>query len=96
MDDEMKFGCGLIAAVVVLISALVGWSVFKNNIYGNKQFIDMKTRFNTAYILSDGGKFEKFSISSWNDWQDSDAVQVVLPDGRAIYTHLRNVKLTNE
>jgi len=96
MDDEMKMGCGAIVAVVVLFSALVGWSVFKNNIYGNKQFIDMKTRFNTAYIMADGGKFEKHRIVAWKDWDNSDSVQVVLPDGRAIYTHLCNVKLTNE
>ena len=96
MDTEVKVIMGLLVAFFLLIACLVGWGIYKNNIHGNKQFIDMKTRFNTAYVLGDDGKFEKYRISAWCDYPQSDSVQVVLEDGRPIYTHLRNVKLTNE
>lgn len=96
MDSEVKFMIWIIVALLLFLACLVGWGNYKNNIHGNKQFIDMKTRFNTAYILGDDGKFEKCRISAWNDYADSDSVQVVLEDGTPIYTHLRNVKLTNE
>ena len=95
MTEEKAVGC-LAIGIILLVGAVAGWSVFKNNIWGNKQMIDMKTRFNTAYILEDDAKFEKYRIRAWNDYENSDSVQVVLEDGRAIYTHLRNVKLTNE
>lgn len=94
--EEEKIGCICIVAAILIVLCFVGWNLFKNNVYGNKQLIDMKTRFNTAYVLEDGGNFKKYRISAWNDWHDSDAVQIVLEDGRAIYTHLRNIKLTNE
>lgn len=87
---------GTLVALIILIVAFAGWKIYKNNIHGNKQFIDMKTRFNTAYVLGDDGKFEKCRISHWCDYPQSDSVQIVLENGTAIYTHLRNVKLTNE
>ena len=94
--DSEACGIGVIIGTIIIIVAFIGWGIIKNNIYGNKQFIDMKTRFNTAYILEDDGKFKKYKITAWNDYNESDSVQVVLEDGRPIYTHLRNVKLTNE
>ena len=94
--NEEHFGCFAAAIAVLVVVIVVCWNVFKNNIYGNKQFIDLKTDFNVAYVLGDDGKFERKRIKAWNDWKDSDAVQVVLEDGTAIYTHLRNVKLTKE
>ena len=96
MDTEVKLLIGIIGALFLFIACVMGWGIYRNNIHGNKQFIDMKTRFNTAYILGDDGKFEKCRISAWNDYSDSDSVQVILDDGTPIYTHLRNVKLTNE
>jgi hypothetical protein len=96
MDTEVKLIIGIFVALFLFIACVMGWGIYRNNIHGNKQFIDMKTRFNTAYILGDDGKFEKCRISAWNDYSDSDSVQVILDDGTPIYTHLRNVKLTNE
>lgn len=96
MYSEEKAMWGVLGAVIILLVASVGWKIYKNNIHGNKQFVDMKTRFNTAYVLGDDGKFERFRISNWCDYPQSDSVQVVLENGTAIYTHLRNVKLTNE
>ena len=96
MDTEVKLLIGIIGAILLSLACLVGFGIYRDNIHGNKQFLDMKTRFNTAYILGDDCKFEKCRISAWNDYADSDSVQVILEDGTPIYTHLRNVKLTNE
>ena len=96
MTDEIKYFGVLLLVVMVPITCIVGWNTWKNHIHGNMQFIDLKTKFNVAYILGDDGKFERRRIRAWKDWGDSDAVQVVLEDGTPIYTHLRNVKLSLE
>ena len=40
--------------------------------------------------------FERVKIKAWKDWEKSDAIQVIDENGKPIYTHLRNVKLTKE
>ena len=89
---EKIIGCGTV--IVLVIAVLFG--VFNKYVFGNKQLIDLKQNFNVAYVLADDGKFQKVSISAWKDWENSDAIQVVTKDGKPIYTHLRNVKLTRE
>jgi len=86
----------IVIGVVLFIIALALASIANRHVFGNKQFFDFKQNFNTAYILSDGGKFEKVRIKAWKDYENSDSVQVILEDGTPIYTHLRNVKLTKE
>lgn len=88
-------GCITVVGIVVLVLAML-FGILNKYVFGNKQFVDLKQNYNVAYVMGDDNKFEKISIVKWNDWEDSDAVQVVTPDGRAIYTHLRNVKLTRE
>jgi hypothetical protein len=88
-------GCITVVGIVVLVLVLL-FGIFNKYVFGNKQFVDLKQNYNVAYVMGDDNKFEKISIVKWNDWENSDAVQVVTPDGRAIYTHLRNVKLTRE
>ena len=85
-----------IIGVILLIIALALVPIANRHIFGNKQFFDFKQNFNTAYILSDGGKFEKVRIKAWKDYENSDSIQVIIEDGTPIYTHLRNVKLTKE
>ena len=88
-------GCITVGIIVVFVLVLL-FGIFNKYVFGNKQFVDLKQNYNVAYVMGDDNKFEKISIVKWNDWENSDAVQVVTPDGRAIYTHLRNVKLTRE
>lgn len=57
----------------------------------NKQLVDMNYKFNYAYIYTPGGVIEG-SVSSWNDWEDSDMIQVKI-DGTVYYTHSSNVVL---
>ena len=86
--------------VIFLISLIIivafTFGIFNKYVFGNRQIIDFKQNFNVAYVLGDGGKFEKMRIKAWKDWENSDSIQVILEDGTPIYTHLRNMKLTKE
>lgn len=84
----------LVIAFIIIGAVLFG--VFNKYVFGNKQLVDLKQNFNYAYVLGDDNKFEKVKIKAWKDWKDSDAVQVISVDGKAIYTHLANVKLVHE
>jgi len=86
----------IVALVSLFVLAIVTFGIFNKYVFGNKQFIDLKQNFNVAYVMGDNNKFEKVRIKSWNDYENSDSVQLILEDGTAIYTHLMNVKLTKE
>lgn len=58
----------------------------------NKQVIDMNYTFNYAQIEGIG----KIEIKAWNDYGDSDMVQVISKDGTTYLTHSSNVILTNK
>jgi hypothetical protein len=80
----------------LLVVGLCGFGFFNKYVFGNKQMIDFKQSFDTAYVLVDGGRFEKMKIKAWKDYDNSDSIQIILEDGTPIYTHLMNVKLTKE
>jgi len=94
-----KSGC-LSAAVVIVIVAIacIGgcFGFFNKHIMGNKQIIDFKQTFNTAYIEIPGKEPVKVRVSKWNDYDKSDSIQVVTEDSKVYYTHIKNVVLTNE
>ena len=82
---------------ILAVAAAVCFGFFSRHIWGNKQIIDFNhQRFTTAYVLGDSNVWEKVSVKAWKDWENSDSIQIVTPDGKAIYTHLRNVKLVQE
>ena len=98
---DMKTGSTFIEWLVVLvILCIIGGCIFgftSKHIFGNKQIIDFNHQtFNVAYVLGDNGKWERIDIKAWKDWHQSDSVQIIKMDGRAIYTHLQNVKLCCE
>lgn len=85
----------VIGVLAVIAACLFGF--FSKHVLGNKQIVDFNhQKFTTAYVLGDSNMREKVSVRTWKDWEDSDAIQIVTQDGRAIYTHLRNVKLVQE
>jgi len=93
MDEESFKGCAVIVTILIFL-ALVLFGFFSKHIFGNKQIIDFNhQKFNVAYILGDSNKWEKVNIKAWKDWENSDSIQVITEDGKAIYTHLMNVKL---
>lgn len=58
----------------------------------NKQILDLDYKFNYAIIfLPDGNRIEG-KVSSWNDYEASDMIQVKI-DGVTYLTHSSNVIL---
>lgn len=58
----------------------------------NKQIIDLEYKFNYA-IIDDIGEVE---IKSWNDYENSDMVQVTTVDGTVYLTHSSKVILVKK
>lgn len=87
----------IIAISLSLIAIFFAFMWCSRHVFGNKQIIDFNHQnFNVAYVQSDSGKWERINIKAWKDWKQSDAIQIVKPNGNAIYTHLCNVKLCTE
>jgi uncharacterized lipoprotein NlpE involved in copper resistance len=59
---------------------------------GNKQIIDTNYIFNKA-IIKLGDECITVDVEKWNDYQDSDSIQIISKDGNAYYTHISNVVL---
>ncbi len=55
----------------------------------NKQIIDLNYKFDKAYIENIG----EIEIKNWNDYENSDMVQVIANDGTVYLTHSSNVIL---
>ena len=58
----------------------------------NKQIIDVNYSFNKAIIENVG----EVDIKSWNDYENSDMIQVTTTDGIVYLTHSSNVILKSE
>ena len=86
----------IIIGVIVIVIDICTFGIFNKYIFGNRQIVDFKQNFNIAYVLADNGKFERMKIKAWKDWENSDSIQVIDENGKPIYTHLMNVKLTHE
>ena len=87
----------VILLIVLGIIGLVVFSFISKHVWGNKQIVDFNhQRFTAAYVLGNSNIWTKVQVKAWKDWENSDSVQIVTPDGKAIYTHLANVKLVQE
>lgn len=58
----------------------------------NKQIIDLDYKFNYAIIFLPDGTTIEGEVSSWNDYEASDMIQVKI-DGVTYLTHSSNVIL---
>ena len=96
MSGEEKLSWGAGCLVVLLLVGLMIFGVFNKFVFGNKQFIDLKQNFNTAYIIFPDGTSQKMRIQAWKDYNNSDSIQVIDIDGKPFYTHLNRVILTKE
>lgn len=61
----------------------------------NKKIIDLKWHYNKALILL-GDEVIEVDISTWNDYEDSDMVEIQAKDGTTYYTHGSNIVLISE
>lgn len=86
-----------IAALTIGIFGTIGFGCWNRHIHGNKQFIDLKQNFNVAYVELDRAKpVVRVNVRKWNDYPESDSVQIITDDGKVYYTHLSRVVLCNE
>ena len=92
----MKTKTKIIIAVVVLVVLIaVGFTIYWENTHGNRSLIDTKYRFSRAIISLPNGEVVDGKVSSWFDYNDSDAVQITI-DGKTYLTHYANVCLIND
>ena len=61
----------------------------------NKQILDFNYKFDYA-IVNCFGEIVEGPIKSWNDYDDSDMVQVIFENGDVYYTHGSNVIFINK
>lgn len=79
----------IIIGVSIIGSTLIlgGW--------GNQSIWDTTYTFDKAIISMLDGTIIKGKVQSWQEYDDSDAIQVKI-DGKTYYTHLQNVVLIDE
>lgn len=88
-----------------LLIAMLGAALFcgcQGDYYHSNRCVTRDTNhtFTRAKILHGGGKVEEVEVVAWQDYQNSDSIQIwVKQEGgkkpRVIYTHLNNVILEN-
>ena len=58
----------------------------------NKQIFDFDYKFEKVHILSEG---KCYAISQWNDYENSDMIQVKLDDGSVLLLHSTSAVLVH-
>lgn len=65
----------------------------------NKQVIDVNYKFNKAAIYLGSQDCERYyyvDVEKWNDYENSDMIQIIDTDGNVYLTHSSNVLLIYE
>lgn len=84
----------LIVIIIIACIAAIPVGCWMKHVHGNKQFFDFRQNFRYAYVI-EGTNVVRYGVKKWNDWKDSDAVQIITDDDRCIYTHLNRVILSD-
>lgn len=63
---------------------------------GNNQIIDTTYTYKKAIVKMPDGEVKEIEVSSWSDYDDSDAISIIGENGERIYTHLNNVVLIGD
>ena len=63
---------------------------------GNKMLIDTHYEFNKAIIAHPDNTYETVNIKSWDDYENSDQIQLMLEDGTVYLVHSTNCTLIYE
>ena len=92
MKKNIKIIIAIVVVVVVLIAAFV---IYWETHHGNQRLIDLNYRFDRAIIQLPNGEVVEGKVSSWNDYSDSDIVQVTIA-GKTYLTSYVNVCLIND
>ena len=91
----MKSKKAIIALIVAVVLLISGMAVYWELTHGNRQLVDLKNRFNYAIIRLPNGETVEGKVSSWQDFDASDTVQITI-NGKTYLTHYMNVCLINE
>lgn len=75
--------------VLLMVFMLCGCSIY------NKKIVDLTWSFEKA-IINVGDETIEVDISTWNDFEDSDMVEIRSKDGKTYYTHSSNVVLISK
>ena len=90
----MKLKSNQILGIVLII---FGVGMGLGTLGCNQQIIDLKYRFDKAVISIPGsGTNKTVRVKKWNDYPDSDMVQVIAEDGTVYYGHSNNILLIKE
>ncbi len=81
--------------IVILVILIGGVFLFWEATHGNRQLVDLKNRFDRAYITLPNGEYIEGKVSSWTDYADSDVVQVTI-EGKTYLTSYVNVILIDD
>ena len=63
---------------------------------GNKQIVDTTYTYKKAIVKMPDGEAKEIELSSWADYENSDAISIVGENGEHIYAHLNNVVLIGD
>ena len=85
-EDALKY-----IASLICIGAMLGTVGFIST-GCNKQLIDTTYTFDKA-IMYVGGEWITIEISSWDDYEDGDQIQVKDKDGNTYLVHSTNITL---
>ena len=92
--NEHKTVIRVAAVIVVSILVLIALSAFSTaNAFGsNRSWFDTTYAFDWAQISMPDGSVVSGEVQSWQEYENSDAIQVKI-NGEVYYTHLSNVVL---
>ena len=62
----------------------------------NKQIFDFKFHFHTAMIRMPDGEVLEVKVRKWNDYENSDQIQVISEDGKTYLVHSANIILIGD
>lgn len=79
--------CVVIAAMLIMGTVAYAW--------GNQSWFDSTWSFEYVQIAMPDGSIVEGSVQSWQDYEDSDVVQVKVND-KVYLTHYMNVVLVSE
>ncbi len=62
----------------------------------NKQIVDIKWEFRQAWIRWPDGTSSKLRIKKWNDYEQSDMIQIIDTNDTVYLTHSCNIMLISK
>ena len=81
--------------LMVIVVVFIVSSTNSANAWGNQSWFDATYSFERVQIAMPDGSYVDGDVESWQDYENSDVVQVKV-DGQTYLTHYMNVVLISE